>query len=148
MAYNSYVYGTEARKLNTINVPKQKRKVVKKNTVSKVKPKTVFVVSCLFIMLMIVTYRYNLINESNFKVQNLKKELEVVSSNLAATQINVEQATNLTNIENYAKQKLGMQKPDKNQILYIDSSKNASVVKSEDKEFFAVVLEKLKEIFK
>ena len=72
--------------------------------------------------MVVISYRYNLINEKNLKSIGLKSELSSVEANLLKAQISVEQSTNLTKIESYAKQKLGMQKPDKNQTIYVDTS--------------------------
>lgn len=146
----SYVTGSSARKyeyLDDYTKPKKNnvRKVVKKTAVNeKIKVKTVFLISCLFVMLMVITYRYNVISESNLTLQNLKTELERVQSNLAATEMTVEQSTDLSKIEAYAKQKLGMQKPDKNQIVYIDTSKNANVVKEDNVSFVDKIIENIK----
>ena len=63
-----------------------------------------------------------MISEKNLEVQNLKKELNKVESGLVSSQIDVEQGTDLNKIEAYAKQQLGMQKPDKNQTIYVDTS--------------------------
>lgn len=61
-------------------------------------------------MSVIITYRFGLINEKNLEVQNLEKELEIVSSQATTAQIEVDQNTDLNSIEAYAKQQLGMQK--------------------------------------
>ena len=83
---------------------------------------------CGFTMGMIITYRYNMISEKNLKVQELKGELAAVEANLLTAQIEVEQNTDLNKIEAYAKQQLGMQKPDKNQTIYIDTSKTMNSI--------------------
>lgn len=102
---------TGKNKLNT----KQKRKA--KNNASAI----AFILS-VFAMTLILTYRFNMISEKNLEVQNLKKELNKVESGLVSSQIDVEQGTDLNKIEAYAKQQLGMQKPDKNQTIYVDTS--------------------------
>lgn len=147
----NYVTGSSARKYDYLDdYPKanktKARKTVKKTVVDeKIKVKTVFMISCLFVMLMIITYRFNVISESNLTLQNLKTELERVQSNLAATEMGVEQSTNLTQIEAYAKQKLGMQKPDKNQVVYIDTAKDTSIVKETNQSFVDEIIESIKE---
>ena len=65
-----------------------------------------------FAMSMIIIYRFNVINEKNLKSQALKKQ----------------QNTDLNKIEAYAKQQLGMQKPGKNQTIYVDTSEASRVV--------------------
>ena len=77
---------------------------------------------CGFAMSMIITYRFSLINEKNLEVQNLISELEIVSSQVATSQIEVDQNTDLNAIEAYAKQQLGMKKADSSQTVYIDTS--------------------------
>ncbi len=146
----SYVNGSSARKYEYYDVhTKQKnnntKKVIKKTIANeKIKVKTIFLISCLFVMLMIITYRFNVISESNLALQNLKIELERVNSNLASTEMTVEQSTDLAAIEAYAKQKLGMQKPDKNQVIYIDTSKDTNVVKADNISFVDKIIEDIK----
>lgn len=146
----SYVTGSSARKYEYLDdYPKAKvnnvRKTQKRAVVNeKIKVKTIFYVSCLFVMLMIITYRFNVISESNLTLQNLKTELDRVQSNLAATEMNVEQSTDLSKIEAYAKQKLGMQKPDKNQVVYIDTSKDTNVIKEDTVSFVDEIIENIK----
>lgn len=150
---SSYVTGSTARKFEYLNddYPIKQKKQVKKKTVKKavnmqkVRSKTVLVISCLFVMLMIITYRFNIISESNLTLQTLRNELERVQSNLAATEMDVKQSTDLAVIEAYAKQKLGMQKPDKNQVVYIDTSKETSVIKETTPTFVDKIIESIKE---
>lgn len=147
----NYVSGSSARKYDFLDDYSKKnnigrvKKVQKKVVVNeKNKIKTIFVICCLFSMLMVVTYRYNVISENNLTLQNLRGELEVVQSNLAGAEINVEQSTDLTKIEAYAKQKLGMQKPGKNQIVYIDTSKDANILKETNVSFVDEIIENIK----
>lgn len=151
---SSYVTGSTARKFDYLyeDYPIKQKKQVKKKTVKKAVStqkvhysKTVLVISCLFVMLMIITYRFNIISESNLTLQSLRNELERVQSNLAATEMDIEQSTDLALIEAYAKQKLGMQKPDKNQVVYIDTSKETSVIKETNPTFVDKIIESIKE---
>lgn len=146
----NYVTGSSARKyeylddyskVNNNNIKKVAKKLVINE---KVKVKTVFLISCLFVMLMIITYRFNIISESNLTLQNLKTDLERVQSNLASTEMGIEQSTDLSKIEAYAKQKLGMQKPDKNQVVYIDTSKDTNVIKDTNVSFVDKIIENVK----
>ena len=83
-----------------------------------------------FAMSMLIIYRFNIINEKNLKAQSLKSQLEQVDATLVSAQIEVEQNTDLNQIEAYAKQQLGMQKPGKNQTIYVDTSEASRVVSS------------------
>lgn len=137
-----YEDGSAARKLN----PKQKKEPVKKVT-SKKKTRqqskriqaiqrknnasmVAFILTG-FAMSMIIIYRFNVINEKNLQSQALKKELEQVDASLVSAQMEVEENTDLNKIEAYAKQQLGMQKPSKNQTIYVDTSEASKVVSTE-----------------
>ncbi|MEG1008660.1 MAG: hypothetical protein RSE41_05875 [Clostridia bacterium] len=143
----NYVDGTSARKLE---VQQKRKKVAKKiviNKNNKISYKTVLMCICMFSLILLLSYRYNIISEHNVKVQELKQTLSNVESNLAATNIDVAKATDLLKVEAYAKQKLGMQKPDKNQIIYIDTSKDNAIVKSNN-NIFDIIKNKITNIFK
>ena len=94
-----------------------------------------------FTMSMIVIYRFNIINEKNLRVQELKSELEQTETTLVSAQIQVEQSTDLNQIEAYAKQQLGMQKPEKNQTIYVDTSEASKVVSEASND--TTILEKV-----
>jgi len=85
-------------------------------------------VLCAFSMALLITYRFNLINEKNLEVQNLINNLEIVSSEVATAKIEVDQNTDLNSIEAYAKQQLGMKKVDSSQMVYIDTAENINTV--------------------
>jgi cell division protein FtsL len=135
-----YEYDSTARKREYLEIPEKKtvtkaKTVKKKAEVKKAKVNNAGIMAFIFtgfVMTMIITYRYNLINEKNLKTQNLEKQLTKVDSELLSTKIEVEQNTDLNSIEAYAKQKLGMQKPDKNQTIYVDTSKTAESIEVEN----------------
>lgn len=78
------------------------------------------------------------------KSQSLASDLTKAESALVTSQIDVEQNTDLNEIEAYAKQKLGMQKPDKNQTIYVDTSKtNNSVELQDESTFFQEIGDKI-----
>ena len=138
--YRYYESGSEARKLEYID-DRKKRINKNNNTLSRknAKKRTSSIVSILivFSMSLVLVYRYNVINEKNLKSQSLSDDLSKAESSLLASQIAVEQNTDLNQIEAYAKQKLGMQKPDKNQTIYVDTSKDSSTVEiNNDTNFF------------
>lgn len=141
--YYDYEYTTAAKELEELN--KRKKVVVKKQ---KVKAKSVMYIISIFIMFMAVVYRTNVISEKNMKVIKLRNKLESVEANLSYTKIKLEQNTDTKEIESYAKQKLGMQKPDKSQIIYIDSSTQSSLIVNEETTFLDKVLNRAKEFIK
>ena len=102
----------------------------------------------IFAMTMVITYRYNIISEKNLESQNLKSELAATEANLLNAQIELEQKTDLNKIEAYAKQQLGMQKPDKNQTIYVDTSKSIKTVEqSQDTTVVDNIINAIKNFF-
>lgn len=141
--YSSYYEsGSTARKRNYIETPDERNVDVnrrygknKVNSNNKAKSasnitKALYIISIVaaFTMLMVITYRYNIISEKNLISQQLKMDLEATEANLLTAKIAVEQNTNMDFIESYAKQKLGMQKPTSSQTIYVDTSNITQVV--------------------
>lgn len=103
---------------------------------------------CGFTMSMIITYRFSLINEKNLEVQNLINQLEIVTSEAATSQIEVDQNTDLNAIEAYAKQQLGMKKADSSQTIYIDTSDAVNKVQvNQETTFWDKIINYIKGIF-
>lgn len=101
----------------------------------------------IFAMLIVISYRYNLISEKNLEVQRQNVILEDATSILATTEINAEQNSNLHYIESYAKQQLGMQKPEKSQIVYINANYDSEVKSLEEQNIFSKLADSIKNIF-
>ena len=148
-----YEYGSAARKYETYetknNISKRskqaKTKVQAKRKLANMS--TVVVILCFFAMAMIITYRYNLISEKNLNSQKLKKELEEVESALITSQIDVEQNTDVSQIEAYAKQK-----PDKNQTIYVNTTNGIQKLEIEEttsgiENILSQIVEAIKNIF-
>lgn len=118
-------------KVNNIVNNKSQKKAVKQESKMALVP---FILG-VFVMCLILSVRYTTINEKNVESMSLKSELERAESALFTAKMSVDQSTDLDKIEAYAKQQLGMQKPTKNQIIYVDTSKNigtVEMVKSEN----------------
>lgn len=113
---------------------------------SKTKLSLILSVVALFGMALTISYRYNLISEKNLEIQRLKMEQVTVDSELATTEIAVERIIDKDMIESYAKQQLGMQKPEKSQIVYIDSNYETKVEQVETKNILEIGINKLKEL--
>lgn len=159
-AYNSYYEsGSAARKRNYIETPKERnntthRRYGKNKLKSKAKPasnlaKALFIISIIsaFAILMVITYRYNIISEKNLMSQKLKADLDATEANLLASKIAVEQNTDIDYIESYAKQKLGMQKPTSSQTVYVDTSNITQVVEvNENLNVIESIISKVKGI--
>ena len=100
---------TRAKKVNEIK--KQKRKAIKYLIIG-------------FMILFAISYRNSQIDENFAKVQDLKKEVAEVEKQNAQLQVSIENGLNSNNLEQEAKEKLGMQKLNSKQTIYITLPKN------------------------
>ena len=166
MANNAYQYTTSPRKLNSDyekpkvkkenkkrlkvveNLPRQEIKLSKKQ--KEKRRKLMFYVIAIFIVLLAISYRNSQINESFNKVQTLKKELSSIEKENEQLKVNIENSLNLSNIEQQAKEKLGMQKLSSNQTIYINLPKKdyvetapEKVIVQEEKNWFEKFIDKI-----
>ena len=148
----NYNYGSAARKLDYYDIDKKSQvhkkkniKKVNKNIKKKINKRTVCVTSVIFLLALCIVYRYNVISEKNIITINLKEELIKQESNIASIMAANYKNINLLEVESYAKQKLGMQKPDKNQVVYIDTSTETNTRKSISKDFLNEFIEMIKQ---
>ena len=135
---SGYQYETSPRKLQPEYEPHRKQYNKKKTTTlknkaksvkPKVKPqlksqiKTVAKILVIFGILLAISYRNSLINESFTRKEELQAQLGVTEKENEQLQVNIENSLNLTNIEKLAKEKLGMQKLDNTQKVYVNLPK-------------------------
>lgn len=140
--YNSYQYETSPRKLQPEYKP-VKKKYPKKSTARKVdtkkniknKPKTkqkrhfkphvkiVIYVMSVFAVLFAISYRNSLINEKFTEIKTLKSNLAILQKENDQLEINIENSMNLQNVEQSAKELLGMQKLNNSQTVYVNLPK-------------------------
>ena len=73
----------------------------------------------MFLLLLTVSYRNSLITERFNEIQDKKKELAAVQKTNEQTEVSIESSLNLKNLEKSAKKKLGMQKLENNQKVYV-----------------------------
>ncbi len=136
-----YQYETSPRKLQPEYEPNRKnkepyktkksstaKKIDKKvatKTKSKMKPKAkvTLYVAIGFVILFGISYRNSLITESFNKKENLKEELGSIQKENEQLKVNIESSLNLNNIEQQAKELLGMQKLDNKQKIYVNLPK-------------------------
>ena len=140
MARNKYQYGTNPRKLEPEYSPYRKRSLkterklevrktekkpeVKISRDEKIKiTKRIAIVFAIFLVLLTISYRNSQINESFNQVQTLKKKLSSIEKENEQLRVNIENSINLNNIEQAAKEKLGMQKLTNKQTVYVDLPK-------------------------
>ena len=120
-------------------------KITKANNKTKVNHKLSLIITTLviFTMLFIVSYRYNVISEKNLKLQRLNIEETGVNASLLDKEVKVNQNIDMNYIESYAKQQLGMQKPEKSQMVYINTNYESKVETINKTNTLTKVVEKI-----
>ena len=147
MAYNGnnryYQYETSPRKLKPEYEPIKKtypkkstaRKVEKKNNIKQNKKMQIKIISYIvicFIALFIISYRYSLIDDTYASLKEEKAELASLEKETRQLEAIIESNINLSNIEEEAKSKLGMQKLNSEQIIYVTLPKTNHVETNSD----------------
>ena len=105
-----------------------------------------------FVILLGISYRYALINSTFNEKEKMKAELASIQKQNEQLKVNIEQAMNINTIEQEAKEKLGMQKLDNSQKVYVSLDKqdyiesSASTINNEENETWWSKL--LKDLFK
>ena len=134
--YSRYQYETSPRKLEPEYEPiKTPYKKKKSSTLNKkqenVQPKRhlkcqvkiVAYVFLIFASLLVISYRNSLINESFNENESLKSNLAAIQKENEQLRVNLENSMNLSNIAKMAEEKLGMQKLDNSQKVYVSLDK-------------------------
>jgi len=149
----NYVYGATAEKLKydvyEQNKVLKEKKRQKRN--AKAKIKAVCLLLCIFGACFLVIYRYALITEMNYKLDKSIKSYNSIRDENAQLRVEIDRATDLNRIKEIAQQKLGMQRPDKYQIVYVNVPKNdytevVTEVKKEERpagNVFAILFDKV-----
>ena len=170
--FNKYQYETSPRKLEPEYAPKKNNYKGKKSTARK--PETsnqkinkkklqeekrrhrrmIMYVGLAFSVLFAISYRNAQIDESFEKVQDYKKELAAVEKENSQLELAIESSLNLSNVEQQAKELLGMQKLTNQQIVYVNLEKDdhiesaAESVNIEEETFIDKVINTVKSLFK
>ena len=142
--YNMYEYGTSPRKLQPEYAPQRKRipQTNRPNPTTKKQPtetqkkrklqqqklkqqkkkqqrKAVMIIGIGFLILFAISYRNSKIDEQFSGIQNYKNELELIEKENEQLKVNIENGSNLNNLEQSAKELLGMQKLTGKQSVYV-----------------------------
>lgn len=141
MAYqmrSGYNYETSPRKLQPEYTPvskpnpykgkkpstlKKPNKNVKTKSKMKPKVKLMLYIAIGFLVLFSISYRNSLIAENFSKKEKLKEDLSSIRKENEQLKVNIESSLNLNNVEQMAKEMLGMQKLDNKQKVYISVPK-------------------------
>lgn len=83
------------------------------------KIKAVFAIAVFFMVCFIILYRYSVITETTYRIDRYNRELNELKMANDRLGIQTEQGIDLINIEKIAKTRLGMQKPDQYQVVYV-----------------------------
>lgn len=161
-----YQYGTSPRKIQPEYTPsrrknnkaeqkkqierKVKENVKAKKKVQRRKRKIVLYVGIAFSVLLAISYRNSIINENFAKVKSLKSDLSAIEKENEQLQVSIESSLNLKNLEQAAKEKLGMQQLNNNQKIYINLPKKdyvepaaEEVVINENQNWFEGLINKI-----
>lgn len=173
--YNKYQYETSPRKFEPDYTPTKKKKVTKKSTSKKPvvtknkktrakatvkemkrqKARTIIYIIIGFAILFAISYRNSQIDESFAKVQDLKQEMLEVEKENEQLEVSIENSMNLNNLEQQAKEVLGMNKINNKQTIYVDLPKSdyiepasEEVIIEEKMNIFESIMEVVTNIFK
>lgn len=167
--YQGYQYETSPRKLQPEYEPKKNPYEKKKNSTQKAKKqskkqnkrqgkqkvKTVVSIVFVFSILFAISYQNSLITESFNHKEDLKKNLSAIEKENEQLQVNIEKSLNLNKIEQSAKEKLGMQKLDNSQKVYINlpkqdyvESNKEQVLDQENESFWSKIIKSIRKIIK
>lgn len=157
---NKNPYKKKKSTTTTKNNIKSKQNV-KNKTNSKRKKKTrynhkpVLYIVIGFAMLFAISYRNSLINESYNRKESIRSKVGSVQKENEQLKVSIENSLNLNSVEKAAAEKLGMQKLDNNQKIYIDLQKkdyvepaSEEVVLNDNMSWFDKIVEKLTQIIK
>ena len=158
IANRAYAYDLEVEKKEVEYLPNKRDFRLIKNTVKKIQTASnikakkkselslVLSVVAMFAMFIILSYRTNIISEKNLELQRLAIKADNANAVLATTEVNVSRVIDKDKVETYAKQQLGLQKPEKSQLVYINSNYETKVESINEGNIISKVVDKLKDI--
>jgi len=108
-----------------------------------------------FAMLFTISYRYSLINEQHNAKEEIKSKVSAVQKENEQLKVSIENSLNLSSVAKAAEDKLGMQKLDNNQKIYLDLQKkdyvepaSEEVIIDDNISWFERILNTLTQIIK
>ena len=144
--YNMYNYGTSPRKLEPEYTPNRRQKTnkqkinkipnnikeknrekeqkrLKEENRKKQQRKVIIYIGIGFLILFAISYRNSQIDEQFSKIQSAQNELAIIQKENEQLKVNIENGSNLNNLEQSAKELLGMQKLSNRQSVYVSLPK-------------------------
>lgn len=141
---------------NRTNIKNKKQEEIKKQKKLVGKTKGLVFVKCLLLfgIIFFMLIRNSQLSEAFSKIQDLKAQITSIEKENDQLEISIQNNSNINNIEQKARELLGMQKISPKQIVYINlpkkdyvEPKTEEVIIEEEKSFFDNLLEKIKNIF-
>lgn len=148
MNKRGYEYGTTPKKIKPnyethkknkkdiqrqMKINEEQKKIALKLEKRRHNQNVAFVVAIFFILLTI-SYRSSLINEKFNEIQENKGKLAAIEKTNGQLEVNIESSLNLNNIEENAKEKLGMKRLDNTQKVFVTLDKKDYVETPKDDE--------------
>ena len=167
MSKYNYEYGTTPRKLQPEYNPQKQKKQKKYKEQLKINEKqkrenmklekkkhnkNVAFIIAIFLILLAISYRSSLINERFSAIQKDKETLSALQKTNDQLEVSIESSLNLKNVEEVAKDKLGMQKLENDQKVYVNldkkdyveaASEDIEIENKEDTNWFEKIVNKL-----
>jgi len=137
-----YVHGSVARQLETQYVhydvyeENQVLKAKKRyRSHRKIKFRTVMAILAVLSAGLVVMCRYAVITKVNYEINKQEKVYNTIKNENSMLKVEIEKMTDLNEVKEIAENRLGMQMPDKSQIVYIKVPRNDyTVVMAESTE--------------
>ncbi|MBR2744795.1 MAG: hypothetical protein IKE01_05855 [Clostridia bacterium] len=175
--YKGYQFETSPKKLQPEYEPEQKSETKKVNKSAKKKSnkqesqkskqtvkiskeelnrkaKLVCYILFGFTVLFTISYRNSIINEKFNQKESLKSELAEIQKVNEQIEVGIENQLNLTSVEQLAKEKLGMNKLNNSQKVYINlpkkeyvEAKSESLIKVNNQNTFSDIVNNIKQFF-
>ncbi|HOJ80304.1 MAG TPA: cell division protein FtsL [Clostridiales bacterium] len=121
-----YVYGSAARQLE-YDVYEENQVLRAKKTYRshrKIKLRMVMAILAVFAAGLAVVCRYAIITKVSYQINQKQKAYEEIKNENSLLRVQIETKTDLNEIKEVAENRLGMQMPDKSQIVYIKVPRN------------------------
>ena len=128
----------------------------KKQAKIEIKSKVHLFIKCIFMfaILFLIIFRNSQINEAFSTIQDLKAQMTEIQKENDQLEVSIQNSININNIEQAAKEKLGMQKRSNKQTVYINLSKkdyvepkSEKVILEDETNWWTNIVEKIQNIF-
>lgn len=132
------------------NVQQPKVQVKPQKNQKRMLKRTMFLGTVTFALALTIVYRYVMISNMNMENIKLKQQLTELNNVNSQLQLNAEKSLNLSEVEKYASENLGLQKPQNYQIEYIKVDKQdliANKITNENKSGLEKILLNIVEFF-